>query len=346
MKRIIYIIFVLLLAFSLCGCSIINNIQNYKAAEELYAAGNLESAADIYETLGEYKDSADKALVCRYEMACTAFEKEEYKEAGELFGALGDYKDSADMAEKCRREVGMRENADYSFLADMETMTNAKIYCEPFDWFTEYGHGNYECFMAELDLLEKYEEAIFYDQELHELAKMYIDGIEKQKSSVSASDVNTIRSREVEGAYLKYTVLVRLYEEFDFMKDNEPYGIFRHPEHKKIADACKAYPDVYNDLAAQLDAANLYTSVDEANGILSLTVVNNTAHAYSAYVSLLPRDVREAQIAMPVDLLIENLAPGESVELSTPLENAADFWTYEYTIFFNDVNGMSPYFWY
>ena len=346
MRRIIYIIFVLLLAFSLCGCSIINNIKVYKAAEELYAAGKFEEAVDIYETLGEYKDSADKALVCRYDVACTTFEGEDYKKAQELFEALGDYKDSADMAEKCRREVGMRENADYSFLADMETMTNAKIYCEPFDWFAEHGHGGYESFTAEQDFLEKYEEAIFYDQELHELAKMYIDGIEKQKASVSASDPDTMRSREVEGAYLKYTALVRLHEEYDFMKDNEPYSIFRHPEHEKIADACKAYPAVYDDLTAQLDAANLYTSVDETTGILSLTVVNNTAHAYSAYVSLLPRDVREAQIAMPVDLLIENLAPGESIELSATIEDADSFWSYEYDVFFTDIDGMSPYFWY
>ncbi len=345
MKKFIALILALALCMSLTACLDLK-AKPYEEAVALMDAGEYQAAAEAFEALEDYEDAPEKALDCHYELALASYEKEEFDAAQEAFEKLSGHKDSAEMAEKCRREIGMRENADYDFLRDMETMNNAKIYCEPFDWFTEYGHGNYESFMAELDLLEKYVEASFYDQELHELAKMYVDGIMKQKSSLSASDADTIRSREVEGSYLKYTVLVRLYEEYDFMKDNEVYGIFRYPEHQKVADACGAYPAVYEDLVAQLDAANIYTSVDESSDVLSLTIVNNTAHAYSGEVYLLPMDVRGAQIDMPTGLLIENLAPGASIELSATIENADSFWSYEYDVFFTDIDGMSPYFWY
>ncbi len=345
MKKLVSLVLGLALCLSLTACLDLK-AKPYEEAMALMTAGEYQAAAEAFEALEDYEDAPEKALDCHYELALASYDKEEFAAAQEAFEKLSGHKDSAEMAEKCRREIGMRENADYDFLRDMETMNNAKIYCEPFDWFTEYGHGSYESFTAEQDLLEKYEEASFYDQELHELAKMYIDGIEKQKASVSASDPDTMHSREVEGAYLKYTVLVRLYEEYDFMKDNEVYGIFRYPEHQKVADVCEAYPTVFDDIAAQLDAANIYTSVDESSGVLSLTIVNNTDHAYSAQVYLLPMDVRGAQIDMPADLLIENLVPGASIELSATIENADSFWSYEYDVFFTDIDGMFPYFWY
>lgn len=98
MKKIIATVLVLALAFALCACG--GNSQ-YKQAERLFAAGEYQQAAELYEAAGDYRDSADKAKECRYQLALQAFKRAEYESAAQQFSALGDYKDSADQANEC-----------------------------------------------------------------------------------------------------------------------------------------------------------------------------------------------------------------------------------------------------
>lgn len=61
-----------------------------------YNNGDYETAMNLFTTLGDYKDSAEKVLDCQYNMAVIAYESEDYISAMKQFAALKDYKDSVE----------------------------------------------------------------------------------------------------------------------------------------------------------------------------------------------------------------------------------------------------------
>ena len=105
MKRFISIVLCLVLAFSLCGCSMID----YKKAVMLYEGGGYEGAKELFEALGDYEDSADYAQkagqILDYSRAVELYAGESWAEAAEAFEALGDYEDSAEYLKKAQDEL-------------------------------------------------------------------------------------------------------------------------------------------------------------------------------------------------------------------------------------------------
>ena len=97
-RKLLCALMVLSLLFSLCGC----NMTDYKKAEEAFAAEDYETALSAYEALGDYKDSADKAAVCRYRIALILEEQKEYETAASLFEELGSYEDAEKHLSDCR----------------------------------------------------------------------------------------------------------------------------------------------------------------------------------------------------------------------------------------------------
>jgi tetratricopeptide (TPR) repeat protein len=90
MKKFLLIALVVVMALCLMAC----DSSDYKKAEELYQNGSYEEALVIYETLGDYEDSAKKAKDCKYEIAVDLFETKDYDSAVAMFEELGDYKNS------------------------------------------------------------------------------------------------------------------------------------------------------------------------------------------------------------------------------------------------------------
>ena len=101
---------VLLLAGATVGVLFLTGVlggnKDYDRAMDLYKSGNYAEAADLFEQVGDYKDSAEMANTCRYQQAMAAFNQENYTEAMRLFQGLGSYKDSADWVEKCETKLG------------------------------------------------------------------------------------------------------------------------------------------------------------------------------------------------------------------------------------------------
>lgn len=98
MKKAIAFITVLSLLFTLCACS----GTDYKNANALLDSGDLEAAQSAFEVLGDYKDSAEKAKLCRFRLAEGLMAEDRYEEAAEAFEALGDFEESASRAKRCR----------------------------------------------------------------------------------------------------------------------------------------------------------------------------------------------------------------------------------------------------
>lgn len=69
---------------------------DYDRAMDLYKNGNYEEAAEAFQGLGDYEDSAQMAVACTYEAAKARYDAEDYAGAITLFQSVGTYEDSAD----------------------------------------------------------------------------------------------------------------------------------------------------------------------------------------------------------------------------------------------------------
>lgn len=97
MKKRIWLLLAAVLLL-LAGCA----RDDYEQAQTLYQAGDYRAAAEAFDALGDYEDSARMAAVCRYAQAMALFEAGEYTEASREFTLLEDYEDSRRMVLACQ----------------------------------------------------------------------------------------------------------------------------------------------------------------------------------------------------------------------------------------------------
>ena len=79
----------------------------YTTAEKLYTAGDYHSAAVVFEALGDYRDSADRANEAEYLIAETLYAAGEYREAAIQYIMAGNYKDSVEKCISAEQKAGM-----------------------------------------------------------------------------------------------------------------------------------------------------------------------------------------------------------------------------------------------
>ena len=103
MKKIFAILVLIVIVLCLSACA----SKDYKEATTLYEGGNYESAAALFNGLGDYKNSADMYLVCRYSYAAELMEAKSYDTARAIFSELGSYEESESFAKECSyRQAG------------------------------------------------------------------------------------------------------------------------------------------------------------------------------------------------------------------------------------------------
>ena len=97
LKKILSVLLIAAFMLSASGCSMID----YKKAEKLRTDGDYAAAQEMYIALGDYKDSAELANECGYQLAKAAYDSEDYETAAGLFDKLGSYKNSAELKQDC-----------------------------------------------------------------------------------------------------------------------------------------------------------------------------------------------------------------------------------------------------
>ena len=126
-KRICIFLFIMLTAAAiLTGCG---KGGDYKKAMSLYENGQFEEAAEKFIELGDYENSQDMVMVCRYEAARTLFDAGNYEEAKKAFAELGDYENSANFVTECDYNLAssLFEAGDYEgAIAIFETIPDFK----------------------------------------------------------------------------------------------------------------------------------------------------------------------------------------------------------------------------
>ncbi len=111
-KKILLIIFIAL--FLLCAVAFTlylatADLRSYNDALALLEEENYEDAAIIFEELSDFKDSKEKALGARYEIACDLKSERDYHAAIEAFEKLDGYEDSNYLIKVCYYALGHQE---------------------------------------------------------------------------------------------------------------------------------------------------------------------------------------------------------------------------------------------
>ena len=121
------VVLAVLAVLALCAPRSPSPEERYKEAEALMQEERYGEAAELFEELGDYGDSARKAENCRkaedYDRARELMDQGSYGDAAALFEALGDYRDSREKAESCRMEAAYLHG---HHLMDQESYTEAE----------------------------------------------------------------------------------------------------------------------------------------------------------------------------------------------------------------------------
>ena len=86
------------------------------------------AAETAFLQLGDYEDSADMVLRCRYGQGLRLLDEKAYPEAEEIFTALGQWEDSADLVLRCRYEQGKEFLAAEDYAGAMELFSGLAEY--------------------------------------------------------------------------------------------------------------------------------------------------------------------------------------------------------------------------
>ena len=97
LKKTLSVLLIAAFMLSAAGCSMID----YKKAEKLRNDGDYAAAQEMYIALGDYKDSAELADECGYQIAKAAYDSGDYETASGLFDKLGSYRNSAELKQDC-----------------------------------------------------------------------------------------------------------------------------------------------------------------------------------------------------------------------------------------------------
>lgn len=97
LKKALSMLLIAAFVLSASGCSMID----YVKAEKLRLDGDYAAAQEMYIALGDYKDSAELADECGYQLAKAAYDSADYETAAGLFDKLGSYKNSAELKQNC-----------------------------------------------------------------------------------------------------------------------------------------------------------------------------------------------------------------------------------------------------
>ena len=82
-------------------------LNKYNEAKELATNGSYDEAISIFESIGSYEDSPELVLKSKYEKADALTKEGQYDDAISLFGALGRYEDSQARVMKCKYDKAL-----------------------------------------------------------------------------------------------------------------------------------------------------------------------------------------------------------------------------------------------
>ena len=157
------------------GIWVVKPAMDYKAAQERMDAGAYVEAAEAFEALGNYQDSAAKVQEANYQAAQSLLDTGAYDRAAEAFSELGNYKDSPQKAEDAVHEKAYQK---------AQTLMDSEEYDQAAEAFTALG--------AYKDSAQKVKDAMQgkADRETYGKARTLMDAGEYAKAMIMLSKLN------------------------------------------------------------------------------------------------------------------------------------------------------------
>lgn len=310
MKKIIALIMASAMCLSLTAC----NSSDYKKAEELFDEEDYSTALEIYTKLGEYEDSEDKAKACIYEIANAYFNQGDYKNALTSYNELGDYKEAKIKVAECEKEIGMTENADYAFLADIEASVLSRLENAAND------ENHTTIVNTELAYLDKYNDETFYDTNLQDIAKRYIEGVHIQKDALGESEESKHQIEWQRGYVERCKALSDLYHQYDFLADNPDFIASYVTDVENEERILSGYEAIEDDLSKQMLADDFEWYPEDNEFFVYCTLKNNTEYTFAIFIDVFYYD--ESGTLYYSDTGYSNeVKPGDSYVLRTYIED-------------------------
>ena len=316
MKKTVALILAVSMAFMLCACS----SSDYKSAVEFFGEEKYEVAKELFEKLGDYKDSKEYVKKCDdiidYKEANALFSSGKYEEAQVIFEKLGEYEDSKELLKKCETEgkynlgkkaldEGDWDTAIACFTGlnylDSEQLLPIAVkekgmsenadhaFLEDMEKTVLYrmdaARKNTEyskMVNQELSYVKKYAKETFYDSDLKSIAKLYIEGLELQKNAENAENMFNWQLSWQEGIVKRYKAISDLYNDYGFMNDNSDVKINFVDKYEDQVFYLDAMKSIDSDIQAQTDSGKAYWDANWAQGTLELTLENHRKYYYEA----------------------------------------------------------------
>ena len=210
----------------------------YVDAVKLYNSGQYQEALLRFESLGNFKDSAEFQIWCKYQIGnmCMA--------AGDWGTALGylvdiEYENSAELVIQCKYNLGISamENFDWetaiSFFTGLnyESSERMLVDCSFMVALKEsvlrrMGNDSTDyrsLVTTELAYLDEFRNAQFYNFAIQTQAKKYIAGLDKQLSAFDYEYYYEYQRDWNAGLVVRYEALNKLYQDYGFMADNKDF---------------------------------------------------------------------------------------------------------------------------
>lgn len=87
LKKVFSGLILMIFVFTLAGCK----GSDYKKATGLFESEDFSSAQEVFDTLGDYKDSKEKSKECLYQIAMQYYKDNDYKNAVAVLAEINDY---------------------------------------------------------------------------------------------------------------------------------------------------------------------------------------------------------------------------------------------------------------
>ena len=295
-------LFVIALVMALCLCLTGCKSSDYKKAVGLQEAGDFQAAADLFQALGDYQDSASRLGTCHdyinYNNAVTLQEEGDYQAAAALFTALGDFEDSASRLGTCNDYIAAIQayNEAVAGLSEKNNALDAAI---------------------ESAEAVAYSEAKSLDETLRPTLETAIS--ETKATKVEApdlpGDLAAINEATEQLAGVDYTtVLESLSEKQDALdRSMRQYALVDNPDESYVITCLGRVPGVIDIAAATED--------NDPNGQL------HKAGGYTAAVYFSHENVNQSSV-YGTSLIDKGTAAGGQVEVYATPEDAAKRDTY------------------
>ncbi len=316
--------------------------STYNQAMAMYNDGKYVEALPIFEGLGEYNNSADVAVWCRYELAKEAIKKSEFQTAKEYLKEIT-YGNSADLLKNCDYHLGIQamEAQDWEAAASIfdgldykeseELLTDCSFMIDLKDSILRRMEINAkersdlaQLVNTELAYVEKYSKASFNDATLKKLAKKYIDGLKKQKDALTEMYQWDYQDEWYNGLVDRYDVLNRLYTEYGFLSDNKDFI----GEYVNQYDYYKKWLAAFNELEAMMNKQ--YSTSDYGRQdyqYLYFTFTNTTKYTYTNQMDYWIYDYEGKTLLDTVSIITEDIRPGDSFTVKLYVGGYTNDWS-------------------